>query len=77
MFHRERLLYSMKTTAPEMIVFWIRTGEKSFSSCAGDGSSSMYTRLFKKKLSHMPFTVGRHFKSPLCPVLTAIHTVYP
>ena len=67
-FHLERLLYSMKTTAaPETIVFWIRTGAKPFSSCAVDGSSSMYTRLFIKMLSHTPFIVGHHFKSLLCP----------
>ena len=40
-FHRERLLYPMKTAAaPEMIVSWIRMGAKPFSSCALDGSSS-------------------------------------
>ena len=47
-FHRERLLYSMKTTAPEMIVSWIRTGAKPFTSWAVD-ERLRCTRGFKKK----------------------------
>ena len=64
-FHRDRLLYSLKTIVPEMAIFWIRTGAKPLSrGCAAvDGSSSMYKRLFINKLSHTPFMTGHHFKS--------------
>ena len=41
-FHRERLLYSMKTTAPKLANFFIRTSAKTFRNCAVDGSSSKY-----------------------------------
>ena len=66
-FHRDSLLYSIKTTAPEMATFFIRPGAKPFSSCAVDGSSAVYKRLFINKLSHTHFMTGHHFKSLICP----------